>query len=302
MMMKNKFIIFSILAFAVSRSQHKDVEIGINDNGFYITSPKKIMLMKAFKLIKSKDIDKLMDMAIDKTEVLNRRFRHCAARSLMILRNYKGRVKRVGRQQVSSMILMAALRRINPNFSILKEAKREVLEDLMDIKNTKEILKQIEAKKIRVQEVTTLIPSPFAFSLIAQGYTDIMKIEDKIEFLKRMHQNVLAKISTKKDIDKNYLKKQIDVNQAVDYQELWEKEQQRELTEQEEELHELRLLMWNQHNVPRFAKEELVKLIDGDENIRKSVIDSVHKYKKEIMKEWPKKLRDKVFKRIKEIS
>jgi ATP-dependent helicase Lhr and Lhr-like helicase len=197
------------VAFAISRSQHKDVEIGINDNGFYVTSPKKIMLMKAFNLIRSKDIDKIMDMAIDKTEILNRRFRHCATRSLMILRNYKGKTKRVGRQQVSSMILMAALRRINPNFSILKEAKREVLEDLMDIKNTKEILKQIESKKIRVQEVTTLIPSPFAFSLVAQGYTDIMKIEDKIEFLRRMHQNVLAKISTKKDIDKEYIKKQI---------------------------------------------------------------------------------------------
>ena len=189
------------VAFAVSRSQHKDVEIGINDNGFYVTSPKKIMVMRAFKLIKSKDLDKIMEMAIDKTEVLNRRFRHCAARALMILRNYKGRVKRVGRQQVSSMILMSAVKRIDPNFSILKEAKREVLEDLMDINNTRNILENIEKKKIRIQEISTLIPSPFAFSLIAQGYTDIMKIEDKIEFLKRMHQNVLAKIGMTKKLD-----------------------------------------------------------------------------------------------------
>ena len=33
--------------------------------------------------------------------------------------------------------------------------------------------------------------------LIMNGYTDILKIEDKIEFLRRMHQNVLAKISLK---------------------------------------------------------------------------------------------------------
>ena len=197
------------VAFAISRSQHKDVEIGINDNGFYVTSPKRIMLMKSFKLIKSKDIDKIMDMAIEKTEVLKRRFRHCATRSLMILRTYKGRVKRVGRQQVSSMILMSALKRINPNFSILKEAKREVLEDLMDINNTKSILEQIEAKKIRIEEISTLVPSPFAFGLIAQGYTDIMKIEDKIEFLRRMHNLVLAKLSIKKGIDKKQLESQI---------------------------------------------------------------------------------------------
>ena len=42
-----------------------------------------------------------MEMAIEKTEVLNRRFRHCAERSLMILKNYKGKKKYVGRQQVN---------------------------------------------------------------------------------------------------------------------------------------------------------------------------------------------------------
>ncbi|TKJ16971.1 ATP-dependent helicase [Candidatus Woesearchaeota archaeon B3_Woes] len=288
------------VAFAISRSQHRDVEIGINDNGFYVTSPKKIMLMKSFKLIKSKDIDKIMDMAIDKTEVLKRRFRHCATRSLMILRNYKGRVKRVGRQQVSSMILMSALKRINPNFSILKEAKREVLEDLMDINNTKYILKEIEAKKIRIEEISTLVPSPFAFGLIAQGYTDIMKIEDKIEFLRRMHNQVLVKLSLKKDIDKNQIENQI-MDKDVDYNELWENEQKKKLTKEEEELHELKLMMWNVKHVPRFAKEELVRLIEGDKNIRQDVVDSVEKYKKEIKKEWPKKLQTFVFKKLKEI-
>ena len=287
------------VAFAVSKSQHKDVEIGISDNGFYITSQKKIMLMRSFKLIKSKDLHKLMEMAIDKTEVLNRRFRHCATRSLMILRNYKGRKKRVGRQQVSSMILMCAVKRINPNFSILKEAKREVLEDLMDIDNTKSILEKIEAKKIRVQEISTTVPSPFAFSLVAQGYTDIMKIEDKVEFLKRMHQNVLAKLSMKKDIDKEYIKEQV---KEVDYNEIWEQQKNKKLSKKEEKQEELRMLMWNQEKVPRFAKEELVKLLDGEDNIRQDVIKAMDTYKKEIKKTWPKKLQDAVFTKLKNLK
>jgi len=186
------------VAFAVSRTQHKDVEIGINDNGFYIRSEKNIDLMKAFKRIKSDELRKVMEFAIDKTEVMKRRFRHCATRALMILRNYKGKQKRVGRQQVGSMILMSALKRIDENFSILKEARREVLEDLMDIENTKKIIRAIENKNIKLEEMHTDLPSPFAFNLIIQGYTDILKIEDKIEFLKRMHQNVLAKISLKR--------------------------------------------------------------------------------------------------------
>ena len=183
------------VAFAISRTQHRDVEIGISDNGFYIASEKKVSVMSAFKLIKSKDIEKLMRLAIDKSEVLKRRFRHCASRALMILRNYKGKRKRVGRQQVSSMILLSAVKRISDDFPILKEARREVLEDLMDMANAKKILKDIENKKIKIEEIYTTVPSPFAFNLVAQGYTDMLRIEERVEFIRRMHQNVLAKIS-----------------------------------------------------------------------------------------------------------
>ncbi len=122
-------------------------------------------------------------------------------RALMILRTYKGRTKRVGRQQVSSMILINAVKRISPDFSILKEARREVLEDLMDVENAQKVIDDIEKKKIIIKEIHTTIPSPFAFNLIAQGITDILKIEDRVEFLRRMHKNVLAKIGMKKTIE-----------------------------------------------------------------------------------------------------
>src|SRR3989338_7787184 len=67
------------LAFAIGRSQHRDVEIGINDNGFYVSSDNKFNALQAFKLIKSSELYELMKLAIDKSEVLKRRFRHCAS-------------------------------------------------------------------------------------------------------------------------------------------------------------------------------------------------------------------------------
>ncbi len=184
-------------AYVISRSQKKDVELGINDNGFYISGGKSLNMMQAVRILKSDKLHLLMHVAIDKSEVYKRRFRHCATRALMILRNYMGHRKRVGRQQVSSMILMNALKRISADFSILKEAKREVLEDLMDIENAKKVLKSIEEGKIKIVEVDTKIPSPFAFNLALQGYMDILKLEDKHEFLRRMHEMVLAKIGMK---------------------------------------------------------------------------------------------------------
>ncbi|MBS3167494.1 ATP-dependent helicase [Candidatus Woesearchaeota archaeon] len=186
------------LAFAIGRSQHRDVEIGINDNTFYVASDRTINAINAFKLIKSNQLRDILKLALDKTEILKRRFRHCATRAFMILRTYKGQTKRVGRQQVSSMLLLNAVRRISDDFCILKEARREVLEDLMDVENAKNVLNGIESGEIKIIEKNTMIPSPFAVNIIMCGYSDILKIEERHEFLRRMHNLVKAKISLNK--------------------------------------------------------------------------------------------------------
>ncbi len=182
------------IAYAVGKTQHRDVEIGINDNGFYVHSEKRVDVLAAFKLLKSIELRVVMEKAVDQTEVLRRRFRQCAERSLMILRHYKGHTKRVGRQQVSSMILLNAVKRISDHFCILNEARREVLEDVMDIENTTKVIEGIEKGIIKLEIISTKTPSPFAFSLMAQGYLDVMKIEDRVEFIKRMHERVMKSI------------------------------------------------------------------------------------------------------------
>lgn len=183
------------IAFAIGRLQHRDVEIGITDNGFYLCTSKSVSVIKALKALEPAQLRKILEEAIEKSEILKRRFRHCAARALMILRQYKGRKKGVGRQQISSKILMCAVKRISEDFPILKEARREVLEDLMDFDKTKLILEKIGQKEIKVEEVYTTLPSPFAFNLVVEGYSDMLKLEDKQEFLKRMHQMIKAKIA-----------------------------------------------------------------------------------------------------------
>ena len=191
------------IGYSASKIYHRDLEISINDNGFYLACPpgKNINVTQAIELLNPENFEEVMKRSIDKSEVLKRRFRHCAGRALMILRNYKGHKKGVGRQQVSSMILLSAVRRISDDFCILKEARREVLEDLMDQNNAKEVFTKIKSNDIEIETISTKIPSPFAFNLITQGYTDILRMEDKIEFIRRMHQMVLAKIGKKHKIE-----------------------------------------------------------------------------------------------------
>ena len=176
-------------AFGFLAGKHggRDIEIGINDNGFYLAG-ERLTIKSAFEYLKPENLEKVLREAIEKTDVLKKRFRHCAARSLMILRSYKGRSKTVGKQQMKSHFLFHAVKKITNEFPILREARREVLEDLMDIENAKKILKWIKDKKIEVKTIETEIPSPFAANLILQGHSDLIRIEDRQEFLRRMHE------------------------------------------------------------------------------------------------------------------
>lgn len=185
-------------AYAAARLHYRDVEIGVNDHGFFIAG-ERIDENKLLPLVKKENLKEILKEAIEKTEILQRRFRHCAVRALMILKNYKGRKKSVGRQQVHSGFLLYSVRGINNEFPILREARREVLEEVMDVKNAEEVLKWIESGKVKIVKVKTPLVSPFGINLILGGRSDLIKMEDRASFLKRMHELHLKLISERKN-------------------------------------------------------------------------------------------------------
>jgi len=185
------------IGFLLARIGTRDIELGINDNGFYIAG-EKMNIEKVMNFLNYKNLDEVLKEAIERTDILARRFRHCAVRSLMILRNYKGRTRTVGKQQMRSHFILSSVKKISNNFPILREARREVLEDLMDIENAKLVLKWFSEGKIKMKIKDVEIPSPFALNLILEGQSDLIRIEDKQNFLKRMHQLHLDEIEKKK--------------------------------------------------------------------------------------------------------
>jgi ATP-dependent Lhr-like helicase len=174
-------------AFVAAELKHRDVEVGINDNGFFIAG-ENLDFNKITKGLNHKNLREILEKAIEKTDILRRRFRHCAARSLMILRNYKGRSKSVGKQQMHSHFLLSAVNELSKDFPILKEARREVLQDLMDIDRAEEILKKISYGDIKFEYKNNVLVSPLGLNLITQSHADFVKVEDRINFLRRMHE------------------------------------------------------------------------------------------------------------------
>ncbi len=273
------------LAFVIGRSQHRDVEVGISDNGFYLSSEHTFNPLRAFELVKQENFRGVLEQSIERSEVLQRRFRHCAARALMILREYMGRKKNVGRMQVNSRILFNAVKRISNDFPLLKEARREVLEDLMDAEHAQQIVMGVALGEISVVEVNTTLPSPFALGLIMEGYSDVIKIEDKQEFLRRMHELVMVKIALKQGKEKVREKQKV-----FSYQSLWEEMHNKQQDAKDFAKEKLKMQVWGLQHVPIYAKEELVKWIESGK-IREDVLIEMKKHRSDIEKEWPDELR-----------
>ncbi|HKW43424.1 MAG TPA: crosslink repair DNA glycosylase YcaQ family protein, partial [Thermoplasmata archaeon] len=181
-------------AFAVTEAQHTNVRVSVTDDNFMITVPRRIELKGLAKLVTSKNLEDLLRRAIKNTELFKQRFRHCATRSFMILRNYKGREVSIGRQQLRSQRVLDWLHEIE-DFPVVKEAYNEILHEVMDLDHAREILRRIESGEIAVKESDfASLPSPFAHNVVLQGVSDLVLMEDRSALLRELHRKVLERV------------------------------------------------------------------------------------------------------------
>lgn len=97
------------------------------------------------------------------------RFREAAARSLLLPRRRPDRRQPLWQQRQRASQLLSVAAKF-PDFPVLLEAARECLQDDFDVEGLTRLMGDIAARRVRVVEVTTPTPSPFARSLLF-GYT-----------------------------------------------------------------------------------------------------------------------------------
>ncbi|WP_030902513.1 ATP-dependent helicase [Streptomyces sp. NRRL F-5126] len=93
------------------------------------------------------------------------RFRECAARALLLPRRSPGRRTPLWQQRQRASQLLQVASEFG-SFPIVLEAVRECLQDVFDVPGLTELMGDIEARRVRLVEVTTVEPSPFARSLL----------------------------------------------------------------------------------------------------------------------------------------
>jgi ATP-dependent Lhr-like helicase len=121
------------------------------------------------------EIDPVVTAEVGGSALFASRFRECAARALLLPRRQPGRRSPLWQQRQRAAQLLEVARKY-PDFPVVLETIRECLQDVYDVPALVELMSGIASRRVRVLEVETSRPSPFAASLLF-GYVGAFMYE-----------------------------------------------------------------------------------------------------------------------------
>ncbi|MDT0347299.1 Lhr family helicase [Streptomyces litchfieldiae] len=116
-------------------------------------------------LFDKSEVDQIVTDQVGGSALFAARFRECAARALLLPRRSPGKRTPLWQQRQRAHQLLSVAAEFG-SFPIVLEAVRECLQDVFDVPGLTELMADIEARRVRLVEVTTQEPSPFARSLL----------------------------------------------------------------------------------------------------------------------------------------
>jgi ATP-dependent Lhr-like helicase len=116
-------------------------------------------------LFEKEELEELVTLEVGGSALFASRFRENAARALLLPRYNPGRRNPLWQQRQRSAQLLDVARKY-PSFPIILETVREVLQDVYDLPALAELTADIAARAVRMVEVETTSPSPFARTLL----------------------------------------------------------------------------------------------------------------------------------------
>ena len=121
------------------------------------------------------ELERIVTDEVGGSALFASRFRECAARALLMPRMNPNRRTPLWQQRQRSAQLLEVARK-HPTFPIILETLREVLQDVYDLPSLRRLATGIAERRIRLVEVQTAQPSPFARDLLF-GYVGAFMYE-----------------------------------------------------------------------------------------------------------------------------
>jgi ATP-dependent Lhr-like helicase len=111
------------------------------------------------------EVEPMVTAEVGGSALFASRFRECAARALLLPRRNPGKRTPLWQQRQRSAQLLGVASEYG-SFPVILETMREVLQDVFDVPGLSGLMRDLEARSVRLVEVETPAPSPFARSLL----------------------------------------------------------------------------------------------------------------------------------------
>ena len=116
-------------------------------------------------IFEPEELEEIVTERVGGSALFAARFRECAARALLLPRRDPGRRTPLWQQRQRAAQLLAVAAK-HPTFPIVMETVREVLQDVYDMPALRVLTQKLASRAVRITEVETREPSPFAQSLL----------------------------------------------------------------------------------------------------------------------------------------
>ena len=142
-----------------------DVQAMHSDDGIVLRLPETEDVPTFSPVFAPEDVERAVQDEVGGSALFASRFRECAARALLLPRRNPGKRTPLWQQRQKSAQLLSVASQYG-TFPIVLETMREVLQDVFDVPGLVQLMADVEARRVRVVEVETQQPSPFARSLL----------------------------------------------------------------------------------------------------------------------------------------
>ncbi len=116
-------------------------------------------------VVEPDEVEPLVTAEVAGSALFASRFREAAARALLLPRRDPGRRSPLWQQRQRAAQLLGVASRYG-SFPVVLETLREVLQDVYDVPGLVALMRAVRSREVRVVDVTTPTPSPFASSLL----------------------------------------------------------------------------------------------------------------------------------------
>ena len=144
-----------------------DAQVMPSDDGIVVRLPDIVDEAPGADLVAfaPDEIAAIVEESVGGSAMFASRFRECAARALLLPKRDPRRRAPLWQQRQRAAQLLDVARDFG-DFPITLEAARECLQDVFDVPALVEVMRDLESRKMRLVEVETARPSPFARSLL----------------------------------------------------------------------------------------------------------------------------------------